>query len=468
MEKLNILLIKPYQAANEVQPPLGLGYLAGTVRKQHNVEILDCLKKSWKEKEFSQFLKEAKKEKKEFHIIGMQCYTVDLSTVKKLSKIARRLMPKAKILVGGPQPTLDPKGTLRYIPDVDYVFIGEGEVSFPKFAELIASGKYRKKKFNEIPGIAYRQQGKIRTTQRIFPENLDNYSPCWDLYGMSEYPVAPHGAFCKQHPTAPLIITRGCPFQCTYCGGPLISGRKIRSHSVDYAIKQIEELVKEYGVKEIHIEDDNFTMNRKFVEEFCKKLIKKKLGISWACPNGVRIDTLDPKLLKLMKKSGLYSVSVGVESGSDRIRKLMKKNLMSATIEKQMNMIHKQGLGQIGFFILGYPGETKEDIEATIKFACKLPLKRAGFSAYKPFPGTEAYDMLVKEGKIKKMKWENFSLDKVAWAPEGMTEKELKNLRRQAFFKFYLRPHIMWQMLKEIKNWENFKFIVVRIFRWMA
>lgn len=466
MRKLNILLVKPYQVTNEVQTPLGLGYIASTV-KEHNITILDCIQKNWKLDKFKWYLEGNRKNKISFDIIGIQCYTVDLNTVKDLSRIIKEIMPNATVLAGGPQPTLDPRGTLNYLPDIDYVFIGEGEISFPKFVDIFVKNRLSRNNVKKVPGIAYRVGKKIYTTERVFPENLDNFDPRWDLYDMKNYPVAPHGAFCKQYPTAPLIVTRGCPFNCKFCGGSLISGKRIRSHSVDYVIRQIEFLTKNYGIREIHIEDDNFTLNRKFVAEFCKKLIQKKLDISWACPNGVRVDTLDTKLSRLMKKSGLYSVSIGIESGSDRILNLMNKRLTTKTIEEKVKMIRKEGLEIIGFFILGYPGETEKDINKTIDFACKLPLKRAGFSAFKPFPGTQAYEMLVEQKKIKELRWENFSLDRIAWTPNGISSQRLKNLRRKAFFKFYLRPHIMAKMLSEIRNFENLRFVLLRIYRWV-
>lgn len=462
MKKLKILFVKPYQVTNEVQPPLGLGYIASTVRN-HDVKILDCIQKNWKANEFREYI-----ENNDFDIVGIQCYTVDMNTVRDFSKIIKEIIPNALVIVGGPQPTLDPVGTLNYLTDVDYLFIGEAEISFPRFISLVSKNKLNKNNLKKIPGIAYRVGKKIRTTKRIFPENLDEYDPSWNLYDMKNYPIAPHGAFCKQHPTAPLIVTRGCPFNCNFCGGSLILGRKIRSHTIDYVINQIEFLVKNYGIREIHIEDDNFTMNRKFVEEFCKKLIEKNLGISWACPNGIRVDTLTPELLKLMKKSGLYSVSVGVESGSNRILKLMNKNLTTEIIEEKVRMIKREGLEIIGFFILGYPGETEKDIEKTIDFACRLPLKRAGFSAFKPFPGTQTYNMLVEQKRINELDWKNFSLDKIAWSPEGITPQKLKNLRRKAFFRFYLRPNIMFKMISEIKSLENLRFILLRMYRWLA
>ena len=447
---MKVLLVKPPQKTNEIQPPLGLGYLASTIKDFAEVEILDCIKENYSTKDFERFL-----HNKKYDFVGLQCYTVDLNTVKKLVNITKKILPKAKTIVGGPQPSLDPINTLRYL-DADYVFCGEAEIGFPM---LIKGDKLEK-----IPGLIYKN--KINPNKLV--ENLDDYQIGWEFFDLKSYPLAPHGAFCKQYPTAPLIITRGCPFQCTYCGAHLISGRRIRSHSVNYTIKQIEFLNKIYGIKEIHIEDDNFTTNKNYVIEFCNKLIKRDLGITFTFPNGIRLDTLDKGLINLMKRAGLYSVSVGIESGSDRILDLMNKRLKTGTIREKINLLSKGGIEIIGFFIVGYPGETKQEILKTIKFAKSLKLKRATFSAFKPFPGTLIYNELIKKGKIKELKWENFSLDKIAWSPKGISVKQLKNLRRRAFLEFYLRPRILLKMLSEIKNFQNFKFITIRIFRWLT
>jgi len=446
---MKVLLVKPPQKTNEVQPPLGLGYLAGTIKDFTEVQILDCIKENYSIKDFKEFIS-----KNNFNFIGLQCYTVDLDIVKQLVQITKKISPKTKIIIGGPQPSLDPINTFKYLC-ADYGFCGEAEIGFP----MLIKGE----KPEKIPGLIY----KNRVNPNKLAENLDDYQIGWEFFDLKSYPLAPHGAFCRQYPTAPLIITRGCPFQCTYCGAHLISGRKIRSHSVDFTIKQIEFLHKE-GIKEIHIEDDNFTMKRDFVIDFCNKLIQKKLGVTFTFPNGIRLDTLDSEMIKLMKKAGLYSVSVGIESGSDKIRKLMNKNLDAKTIREKMDLLKKEGIEVIGFFIVGYPGEIIEDIKETVKFACSLPLKRATFSAFKPFPGTLIYDELVKKGEIKELKWEDFSLDKIAWSPKGISIKKLKNLRRNAFLRFYLRPGILLKMLSEIKSFQNLKFIIIRIFRWLT
>lgn len=462
--KLNVLLVKPYMPTDEIQPPLGLGYLAGTIRKDHNVEILDCIKRNIPLNKFRDYLGNRR-----YDVVGIQAYTFDLDKVDTHSKIVKELYPNAKIFVGGPQPTLDPHATLTFLKRVEFGFNGEAEAGFPKLIQLISKKEDTQiEKLKEVPGLIYKHNGEIFSNPRGLVSDLDSLDPSWDLFDLKSYPLAPHGAYCKQYPVAPIILTRGCPFRCKFCGAPGISGRIPRTHTPEWAVNQIEHLHKNYGIKEIHIEDDNLTVSKKFTKEFCNKLIEKNLGITWTCPNGMRMDTLDDELVDLMKKSGLYSISVAIESGSDKIRKDMAKDLTTEKIKEKIALLRRHKLDIIAFFMVGYPGETKEDIENTIRFACSLDLKRATFSAFKPFPGTPVYDELVAKGEMKKIEdWSVFSLSKIAWTPKGISENELKNLRRKAFLKFYLRPKIFFKMISEIKNIENLRFISKRILRWM-
>ncbi len=460
-DRIKIALVKPPQETLEILPPLGLGYLASAVKDIADISIIDAIRDKLGIKELIEKLK-----KKNYDVIGFQCFTVDFDNVKVIIKKLKRINPQAIYVLGGPQPTLDPVNTLTEI-EADYLFLGDSEASFSKFARFLKNKKLTKENLKKIPGFAYRTKNGVRINPIVFPENLDDYDPSYHLYDMKKYPSAPHGVFHKQSPTAPIIITRGCPFNCTYCGGPKVSGRKIRSHSVDYVIKQIELLVKKYGIREIDIEDDNFTMKRDFVEEFCKKLIAKNFGITWTCPNGVRLDTLDEKLLRLMKKSGCYSLFVGIESGSDRIRKHMRKNLDTRTIEEKIKLIRKCRIEVIGFFIIGYPEETVEDINKSIDLACRLDLKRAAFNTFKPFPGTDIYNQIVERGELPKLDYSKFSFDDVTYAPRSMSLKTMKKLNRKAYFKFYLRPKIMFKMLTEIKRLEDFRFVFSRILIWI-
>lgn len=445
---------------DEIQPPLGLGYLATAIRDKHSVRILDCVKEKM---EMGQFRKELAKEK--YDAIGIQCYTFSAIAVKEMISIIKGICPDAITIIGGPGPSVEPNIVHEFI-NANFGFKGEAEIGFPMLIESIG---VKNADLGSIPGLIWKNGKEIMINQQGFIDNLDELKqPSWDLLMPESYPLAPHGAFFKKMPTAPIFATRGCPYCCTFCAGFAVSGRKIRHRSIKSIVDEIEMLHKDHGINEIHIEDDNFTLKRQFVVDFCNELARRKLDIAWACPNGVRLDTLDAELLAMMKKSGLYVVSVGIESGSNRILKDMRKSLTKEKIREKVNLIHAAGLDIVGFFILGYPGETTKDINATIDFACELPLKRASFMLFKPFPGTEATERIKHELCITEKDRANFSLHKVAYSPKGMTFSELKKLRRKALLRFYMRPKIIFSLYSNIKSFQHLKYVLLREIRWLT
>ncbi|MCM8761527.1 MAG: radical SAM protein, partial [Candidatus Omnitrophica bacterium] len=289
-----------------------------------------------------------------------------------------------------------------------------------------------------------------------------------DLIQPQTYPEAQHGAFFRQFPIAPIMVTRGCPYPCTFCAGSLVSGKKIRRRSVENVLSELQMLKNDFGIKEFHIVDDNFTMDAAYVKEFLRKLKSLSLGMSWAVPNGVRMDTLDDEMLKLMKDTGLYMISLGIESGSDKVLSSMKKGITTARISEYVNRIAKAGIDMAGFFILGFPGETEETMRQTIDFSLKLPLKRANYFTYLPFPGTESYEALRAGGELDDVDWERFYFTNAAYVPKALTRKRLKNIHRLAFAAFYLRPHIIFYQLMSIKSPRHFFFLARRFFRWVV
>jgi len=458
--------MRPYSEADELIPPFGLGYLAAAARKNHDVEILDGIKDKLTLGKFEDFLK-----KKKPDIVGVQIFTFQIIAVKDYIDIIRKILPNAKIILGGPHPSCSPHNIFDFFPSVDWVFKGEAEIGLAKLLDLVAEGKTGPEHLSEVPGLVWKKDGQIKINPSIFINDLDTLEmPSWDLLKPDTYPLAPHGGFFKNYPIAPIIITRGCPFSCTYCAGHLISGKKIRHRSVQNVIEEIKVLYHKYGIREIHIEDDNFTFYPDLVYEFCKKLKENHLDITWTCPNGVRLDSLTKELLMAMKDAGLYSISVGIESGSDKILKDMKKSLTKKTIMEKVKLIKNCGLEVSGFFIIGYPTETKKDIMETINFAKDLDLKRAGFSLFKPFPGTEITRELMERGEVKKMSdedWAHFVLADAVYSPPGFTRKEMKELRRQALLRFYLRPKIIFKFFGEIKNLKHLEVVLKRIYSWL-
>lgn len=460
---MKILLVKPYNRSDHIQPSQGLGYLATAVRKAgHEVAILDCIKDSI---DIDKFPDEIRRRKPD--VVGIQCYTFDMPFIIKALESIRSISKDIITILGGPHPSIVPEETFdKCGSDLDYLFIGEAEIGLPKLLEAISAGKGE---LASVPGLAWREGSSIRKNAQVYTEDLDSLGmPAWDIIHPEDYPEAQHGAFFKKFPIAPIIVTRGCPYQCTFCAGHVISGRKIRKRSAESVLKEIKMLYDDYGIREFHIIDDNFTMDKNYAKDLIRKLKAMNLDISWATPNGLRMETLDEELLELMKETGLYMVSLGIESGSDRILSFMKKGTNTAKIRECVERIHRANIDIAGFFILGFPSETVETANQTIDFAVKLPIQRANFFTYLPFPGTESYNMLKASGELDNVNWEEFYFTNAAYVTPAFTRKQLKSLHRKAFAKFYLRPGIIWYHIKSVKSFRHFQFLAKRFVNWIV
>ena len=460
---MRILLVKPYNLSDHIQPSLGLGYLATALRPRHDVKIIDCIKDNIRLESLSSHIRDFNPD-----ILGMQCYTFHIDFVRKSFDAAKKMNPKIINIAGGPHPSAVPAETLASLGGlVDFVFQGEAEIGFPLLLEKIENG-IDSATLKDIPGLAWRENGIVNLNKQAYPGNLDALGlPAWDLIHPEKYPEAQHGAFFKNFPIAPIMISRGCPYSCTFCAGGLISGKKIRKRSIGNVIKEIRMLYDDYGIREFHIVDDNFTVDKKYAKELLLKIIELKLDISLATPNGVRVDALDEELLSLFKKAGLYIISLGIESGSDRMLQLMKKDLTVSRVKRVVDMIRSFKIDIAGFFIMGLPQETISDIRKTMELSLKLDLIRANFFTYLPFPGTESYRDLEKKGELNNVDWERFYFMSAPYIPQGLTRKKLKDLQREAFLRFYLRPGVLMKNVLSIKSPRHLYFLIKRFFHWV-
>lgn len=428
-------------------------------KDKHLVTILDCPKERMGYKEYGNYIDKEKPE-----VIGLQVYTCDFSSAKRCFDIAKQLNRDAITIIGGPHPSGDPVGTMEIFKNVDFAFSGEAELGLPKLLKYIKSKD--EPKLESIEGLIYRHEGKVIVNKQGRLSNLDDIPfPGWDLIDPRTYPIAPHGSFSKSLPTAPIITTRGCPFDCTFCAVKVNTGKKFRMRSIDNVIEEIMYLQKNFGIKEIHIEDDNFTLIRSRVMEFCEKLKRENITIDWACPNGVRLDTLDKELLLNMENAGCYSIAVGIESGSSRILSDMKKTVTLETIVEKTKLVASVSkIRMTGFFIMGYPSETRFDMEKSIEFSLKLPLHRAQFTNFMPLPGTEIYDRLIKRGEIahRYIKWDHYRLNRISYSPDGISQKELKQFTKKAIAKFYFRLPVILGALKEIHSPRQLQTVLSR------
>ncbi|MBN2383093.1 B12-binding domain-containing radical SAM protein [bacterium] len=469
---MKVFLTRTMNKTPMLIPNLGLGYLAtALIRAGHEVTVLDCILEGVDARAFAERLAN-----QSYDLIGFQVYTFDVRYLSAYLEASRRVAPRAVLVAGGPHPTAAPEEMLTEFPQLEAVFCGEAEPGLPllceRLAELGAAGApqfpswSQAGHFEAVPGLVVRDGGgDFIRNQRRFVEDLDATGfPAWDKLKPLAYPPAPQGTFTRRLPVAPIIVTRGCPFDCTFCAGHLIAGKKLRSRSARNVVDEIEFLVREYGIQEIHIEDDNFSLNRKMVSSFCQELLAREIDVSWSCPNGLRLDSLDQELVGLMARAGCYSIALGIESGSQRILDLMKKRLKVTEVTDKINMIRRSSdISITGFFMIGYPGETEAEIRETIRLSRTLDLDKVNFGAFMPLPGSTAFNELKKQGRLHDLDYTRITEYRAAVSFAGLSARRLRMYLQWSFIRFYMRPHIIVRFLRQIKSWYQVRILGQRL-----
>ena len=431
---MEIALVRVKYNSHIITPPLGLGYLASYAQKfGHKVLIIDALRDNLSNEQVVEKINAAG-----ISAVGITCLSAFYNEVVELSKMLKA--EGKKVFIGGIHPTFMPKQTL-IDTGADYVSLGEGEISLKKLLDANFDG-------TGIQGIYNLENLPDKPIKGEKVENLDDLPmPDWGQISPKSYPRAPHGAVTKTYPIGIIITTRGCPYGCKFCASPNFYDRKIRFRSPKNVVDEIEYLVKNHGVKEIHFEDDNFTLKRSHAYEVCKMIVDRKIKITFTCPNGIRADKVDKELLLMMKKAGCYCFAYGIESANPQILKNINKDEDIETIKKSIDIAADCGIDCVGFFIFGLPGETKQSIEQSINFALSSKLTRAQFMIFDVLPGCNLYDDL--DGQFES----DFSKESYCspeYVPETLTKQDLIDAQERAFRKFYFRPRIMFRMLRSV------------------
>jgi radical SAM superfamily enzyme YgiQ (UPF0313 family) len=453
---MNILLIRPKSRVDSIIPPLGLGYLAKQVYLNHKVKIIDCLKDGISEKKLLNYIDEYQPD-----LVGFTAFHTDKEVVLKYLIEIKKYKKDITTVIGGPYSSCEePKNIFSFFGSyLDFAFAGEAELGFKNFVEKLKNYNFD---YFDIDGLIWLDKNRNVIKNKVrFVENLDLINPpLWEEIKPNTYPLAPQGGFLKKYPFTSINISRGCPHRCSFCAGHIISGYKVRYRSIENVIDEIKLLYYEYGIREFHILDDNFTFNKSYVEEFCRNIIKLNLNISFACPNGVRIDTLDEEVLKLMKKTGFYILHLGIESGSSKILTYMHKDLTTKEVLEKTKLMKKLNFELCGYFIFGYPKERFFDRIKTIFFSLKLPLTKVMFMNFMPIPSTEAYKQFEFE-KINLYKKTFYS----TFFGSFFSRVMLKFSLIFGLFVFYIRPKILIRNILCIYNFKHFLHTIKRITR---
>ncbi len=446
-------------------PDLGVGYLLSIARNAgHEVRFLDCLREHITYDQFAEAVRAFQP-----RVAGVKVYSGDLGPAREMLARIKALSPDILTVIGGPHPSTElPELLFEQFPELDFAFAGEAEPGFSRFLEKIESGATD---FSDVQGLVWKDaSGGVHANEKAFVAELDALPfPAWDLMDPRGYPWG-YSFMTYKYPAAPMVLTRGCPFNCTFCGSHLITGRSVRKRGIDNIIEEIRMLQREYGVKSIDICDENFVYDNAYATEFCERMIRENLGVEWNCPYGVRLDKLNENLVRLMERAGCYGFSVGVESGSDRILHAIKKCLSVEEVREQMRMIKRASRIMVqGYFIIGFPTETKEEIEATIGLACSLPFDIAAFHPLRVTPGTEIYQNLVAAGFLqKRMDYGGLGNHYFVRSYCPVSDEEMRALYRKAYLRFYGRPKVIWNLLRHTRSKAQWRTILNGVGRLLA
>jgi len=438
--KRNILLIwTSFDIPNVNFLPIGYGYIASNMGSAYEVELLDYALRGFSEDDLLHAVKLY-----DPIVIGVSLWEINFKNVQNIVSLVKKHFPKAIVVIGGPSASTRANGALDMI-DADFAIQGEGERSLEMLCDIVASDRLNDtERLNTVPGIVYyNTSDKKYISKPIQPLDLRgiNY-PDYEKIRVREYirKGYTYGYFSKDVKNLPIITTRGCPYSCNYCSARYIHGREIRTRLVKDITDEIAFLYDRYSIRGINIIDDNFTFNKDFVIEFCTEIENRKdrlANLHIGTPNGVRVEKLGDTVLKNMKMAGWEYIAIAPESGSESTLRRMNKKISLKQVVDQVSRIQKFGFRVFAFFIIGYPGETTEDVMKTIHFACSLPFDQITFSPFNPLPGTPVYDALLKSGEIDPG-YSSANYFNITFSPSGMMVSELKRLHRYALYRSIL------------------------------
>lgn len=451
---MNILLIEaPYdygRMENMTKPhfPLGLGYIAAYLRQQgHNVRLVLNLTPEDLQHHLQTFTP---------GLVGVGCMTPTFPQAVAICRNVKTLSGAATVL-GGPHVTALKEEILREQPEVDYVVYGEGELTI---TELCLALGQPDRQVSQIQGLVYRTpDGTVKTTPpRDLIKEVDSLPfPARDLVDMSR--LGTHKYIDVGRVSATLISSRGCPFKCAFCSSHVTMGNLYRFRSAQNVLAEIDELVGRYQVNHIAFEDDTFTLNRDRVETICRELIQRNYDLTWYCLS--RVESMDPDLARLMRRSGCRLVSFGIESGNPEILKKIHKKISLPAARQAIEACYQAGLRSQCTFILGFPFDTKQTMADTLHFAQELSPTIAIFFALVPYPGTEMYQYLPESLRPHKaQQWQDFAnmINNQGYLSlmPGVSAAELTRMTERWHLRFYLRPRQLYRMFRTLRTWQEF------------
>ena len=431
-----------------ITPPIGILHIAAVLRENNClVKVLDMNAEHVAVSDLQQYLRG-----EHFDYVGIAASTTTINSVYKIAEICKTLYPSCKIILGGIHPSTSPNEVFEKGGSLfDYIARGESELTFKELIE----GKEQE----SILGLSYKKEGKIiHNISRHLLQNLDELpDPAYDILSLERY--RPTIGSYKKLPAIHMVVSRGCPGQCTFChsGSANHFGKAVRYRSPGRIFNQIKHLHENQGINEIIFYDDNIITSKPFVTEFCNLLINSNLNISWTCFG--RADFIrDLDILKLMKKAGCHQICVGIESGDETILKNIKKYIKREDAKRAVTLLREAKIDSRFAFMLGLPGETVETMQRTLDFALELDPEYVLFNINTPYPGTEMYDWATANGYLKTdIDYTRWDAGEVILTLPTVSAEDIKKYYKKCMRAFYLRPKYIAKRVVGLRSIEEIK-----------
>lgn len=420
-------------------PPISLAYVAAALQKSGiDVSIYDDYTCGGNRESLFNFLEKTKPD-----VVGLTCVTPTANRTYEICTEIGERFPETERVLGNLHSTVFHESILRdNIADI--VVHGEGEETMVDLVNALADERNLK----SVPGISFMEDNDlVQTEPRPLVEDLDSLPfPAWKLFPIRKYRIFNFASV--RRPGALILGSRGCPYNCNYCSLKIM-GRKRRRRSAKNIVDEFEHLHSEFGYVQASFTDPIFPFSKEEGIEFSQALIKRDLHNKMVWVTETRVDHVDEELLRAMRVSGLRRIMYGFEAGDDATLENIEKRTTLDAARKAVEATRKAGVQIIGFFMMGVPGDTKESIDQTIRFAASLDIDFAKFTVFSPFPGTRIYEEFLENGKIPHTHdWERFTNypskdNPPIYLPGELSTQDIMRLQKKAFVKFYLR----WKMI---------------------
>jgi len=426
-------------------PPLGILYIAAYLIKNtdYEVAVIDAPLDGLSYDEIEERIRLYQPD-----VVGISSFTMSLLDTVEIAHRVKKTNPNTFVVIGGAHAHVYPAETAM-LPDVDAAVPGDGEEIMTELVRAIAAGR----PLDQIPGLYLRGKDSqlVITPARLPIADLDALPfPARSLLPTEAYKFVTDSEKCS----TTMVSSRGCEFHCAFCEVPY---RKVRARSPENVVAEIENCI-ELGYGEINFYDDNFNFSEKRVEAICKEIVNRGINLKFSVR--ARVDKISPTSLEWLSRAGCSRINFGIEAGDDRTLIFLKKGITTSMVRRSVRMAKEAGIEVTGYFIIGIPGETEDDIRRTIDFAVELDLDYAQFMTLFLTPNTELYNQALKKGVFDRDFYLDFARNPapsktIAYWEDLLPFEITHSLLKTAYRRFYMRPVYFWKQLKKLRSFNS-------------